>query len=50
MSLYYRVVKRYFEAGYYTADMVRKFVRYKYITEEEFEEICGEPYAKEDEI
>ncbi|SHK96672.1 XkdX family protein [Desulforamulus aeronauticus] len=38
-------VKYYFEKGWATAAQVRMYVQYGVITDGEFEQITGEPYA-----
>lgn len=40
----FKLVKRYYEKGYYTVDDVKKFVIAGKITEEEFKEITGVDY------
>ncbi|MBA2872431.1 putative XkdX family phage protein [Anoxybacillus calidus] len=42
---YYSLVKRYYEAKYYTKDDVKVFVQTGKITEQQYQEITGEPYA-----
>lgn len=48
----FKLVKRYYEKGYYTIDDVRKFVIAGKITEEEFKEITGMDYdeTQEEEV
>ena len=43
----YDIVKRYYDAGYYTDEDVAKFVKKGKLTPEQYEEITGKPY-KED--
>lgn len=38
--------KKYYEAGWYNKEMLRNMVLKGKITEEEFEEIVGEPYGE----
>lgn len=47
MSLYYKVVKRYYDKGFYDNEDVAVFVRAGKITAEEYELITGEPYVEE---
>ncbi|MCP3738825.1 XkdX family protein [Rossellomorea sp. BNER] len=41
---WYDLVGRYYRAGFYTNDQVKVFVVNQKITEEQYEEITGEPY------
>lgn len=38
----YKIVKRYYDKGIYSADDVKKFVQAGKITEDEYKEIVGE--------
>ena len=40
----YKIVKRYYDKGIYSADDVKKFVQAGKITEEEYNDIVGEDY------
>ena len=40
----FNLVKRYYNLGYWTLDMVRKAVTKGWITAAQFEEITGKPY------
>lgn len=40
----YKIVKRYYDKGIYSADDVKKFVEAGKITEEEYKDIVGENY------
>jgi uncharacterized XkdX family phage protein len=40
----YRIVKRYYDKGYYTKEDVKKFVVSGDITAEQYKEITGEEY------
>lgn len=40
----YRIVKRYYDKGYYTKEDVKKFVASGDITAEQYKEITGEEY------
>ena len=42
----FKLVKRYYEKGYYTIDNVRIFVSAGKITEEEFKDITGVDYIE----
>lgn len=44
MAKWFRVVKAYYDAGYYDNESVRLFTRKGKLTPEEYEEITGEPY------
>lgn len=44
MSAKFEKVKKYYDKGFWTIDMVRNAVVKGWITEEEFEEITGEKY------
>lgn len=44
MSSKFEKVKKYYDKGFWTIDMVRNAVVKGWITEEEFEEITGEKY------
>ena len=41
----FKVVKRYYDKGYYTKDDVKKFVVAGKLTEEEYKEITGDDYV-----
>lgn len=41
----YNSIKRYFDTARYTADDVKIFVKARWITAEQYEEITGVPYA-----
>ncbi len=41
----FNIVKRYYEAGYYSNEDVAKFVKMNKITIEQYEEITGEDYS-----
>ena len=45
MSAKYKLVKRYYKEGLWSLNMVRNAVVKSWITESEFQEITGEPYA-----
>lgn len=40
----YKIVKRYYDRGYYSKDDVAKFVLAGKITDDEYEQITGEKY------
>lgn len=40
----YKIVKRYYDKGIYSADDVKKFVEAGKITEEEYKDIVGKDY------
>lgn len=42
----YKVVKRYYDKGFYDKEDVKKFVRAGKITPEEYKEITGEEYVE----
>jgi uncharacterized XkdX family phage protein len=42
---WYGIVKRYYDAGFYTKDQVKVFVQNGKITPQQYEEITGEPYV-----
>lgn len=42
----YKVVKRYYDKGFYSKEDVKKFVRAGKITPEEYKEITGEEYVE----
>jgi|HigsolmetaAR203D_1030402.scaffolds.fasta_scaffold23801_2 uncharacterized XkdX family phage protein len=42
---YYKLVKRYYEAGYYDNEKVAIFVQYNKISVDQYKEITGEEYA-----
>lgn len=42
----YKVVKRYYDKGIYSAEDVAKFVKAGKITPEEYKDITGEEYAE----
>lgn len=44
MSAKYEKVKKYYDKGLWTIEMVRNAVVKEWITEEEFKEITGEDY------
>lgn len=44
MSKHYKLVKRNYDAGYWSIDRVRDAVGKGWITAEEFEDITGEVY------
>ena len=44
MSAKFEKVKKFYDKGFWTIDMVRNAVVKGWITEEEFEEITGEKY------
>ncbi|MBC6310968.1 XkdX family protein [Listeria sp. FSL L7-1582] len=39
---WYKLIKRYYEGGFYTKDQVQRFVELSKITQEEANEILGE--------
>ena len=41
----YKILKKYFDKGYYTSEQVKVFVNSGYITEAEYEEITGQTYV-----
>ena len=41
----FKIVKRYYDKGYYTKENVATFVKAGKITPEEYKEITGEDYA-----
>lgn len=41
----FKIVKRYYDKGYYTKENVATFVKARKITAEEYKEITGEDYA-----
>lgn len=43
----YAKVKKYYDSGLWNIEMVRNAVEKHWITEAEFEQITGEPYAAE---
>lgn len=45
MNIYFRLVKRYYDRGYYTKANVGTFVRAGKITAQNYEAITGERYA-----
>lgn len=44
----YRKVKRLYDLGLYTAEQVKMFVKKGVLTAEEYEEITGEKYEREE--
>lgn len=42
----YKIVKRYYDRGIYSADNVATFVRAGQLTAEEYEQITGKEYAE----
>ncbi|MED5050672.1 XkdX family protein [Anoxybacillus rupiensis] len=42
---YFSLVKRYYTAGYYTDNEVKIFVQNGKISEQQYQEITGEPYV-----
>lgn len=42
----YKIVKRYYDKGIYSAEDVAKFVKAGKITPEEYKDITGEEYAE----
>lgn len=44
MSKKFKLVKKYYDDGFWTKEMVRNAVVKNWITEEEYSEIVGEPY------
>ena len=42
----FKIVKRYYDKGYYTKENVATFVKAGKITPEEYAEITGDVYAK----
>ena len=49
MSPKFKTVKKYYDMGFWTIEMVANAVVKHWITAEEFEIITGQPYAAEDE-
>lgn len=43
----YKVVKRYYDKGFYTEEDVKKFVKAGKLTPEEYEDITGTAYSEE---
>ena len=43
--MWFKMVKRYYEAGYYTKEQVKVFVVAEYITVTEYKEITGIEYV-----
>lgn len=42
---WYAMIKRYYENGYWSKDQVKQGVVYGKITEDQYQEITGEPYV-----
>lgn len=42
----FKIVKRYYDKGIYSAEQVKTFVKAGKITAEEYKEITGEKYAE----
>lgn len=42
----FKIIKRYYDKGFYSKEDVKVFVKSNQITEEEYQEITGEPYGE----
>lgn len=43
---WYKLIKRYYDGGFYTTEQVHRFTELGKITEAEYQEITGEAYTK----
>ncbi len=48
-STRFATIKRYYDRGIWSKEMIAKAVKLGHITSSEYEEICGEPYPAESE-
>ena len=42
----FKIIKRYYDKGFYVKEDVKVFVKANQITEEEYQEITGEDYSE----
>ena len=42
----FKIIKRYYDKEFYSKEDVKVFVKANQITEEEYQEITGEPYSE----
>ena len=42
----FKIIKRYYDKGFYVKEDVKVFVKANQITEEEYQEITGEAYSE----
>ena len=42
----FKIIKRYYDKGFYSKEDVKVFVKVSQITEEEYQEITGEAYGE----
>lgn len=42
----FKIIKRYYDKGFYSKEDVKVFVKANQITEEEYQEITGDPYSE----
>lgn len=44
-TMLFNLIKEYYDMGLYTKDQLKVFVQAGMITAQQYQEICGEPYA-----